>query len=97
MGREEFADLSDLGGRQASQHIGEIVLRVQAAPPATGQDGVDHRATPSGLGMADEQPPLAVMEVLSSVRCYARLLKLGSAEPRFLLSRTPFLTPTCLP
>ena len=91
MGREKFADFSDFRGRQAGQHIGEIVWRVQAAAPATDQDGVDHRTAPSRLGMADEEPPLAVMEVLSSVRCYARLLKLGSAEPRFLLSRTPFL------
>ncbi len=59
MGREEFADLSDLGGRQAGQHIGEIFLRVQAAPPATDQDRINHRTAPSRLGMADEQPPLA--------------------------------------
>ena len=59
MGREEFADLSDLRRRQAGQHVGEIFLRVQAAPPATDQDGIDHRAAPSRLGMADEEPSLA--------------------------------------
>jgi len=56
MGREEFADLSDLRRRQAGQHVGQIVLRVQAAPPATDQDRIDHGAAPSGLGMANEQP-----------------------------------------
>ena len=59
MGREKFADLRDLCGRQPRQHLGEIFLRVQAAPPATDQDRIDHCAAPSGLGVADEEPSLA--------------------------------------
>src|SRR5579883_3206616 len=63
MGGEEFADLSDLCRRQAGQHIGEIFLRVQASPPATDQDGIDHRAAPSRLGVTNEEPSLAATAV----------------------------------
>jgi len=49
----------DLRRRQARQHIREIVLRVQATPPATDQDGINHGAAPSRLGVANEEPALA--------------------------------------
>ena len=47
-------DFGDFGRRQATEDIGEIVLRVDAAPPATEQDGVDHGAAPSRLRMTNE-------------------------------------------
>ena len=58
MGGEQVLDLSDFQRGQARQDVGEIFLRVQAAPPATDQNGIDHRTTPSGIGVADEEPPL---------------------------------------
>ncbi len=59
MGREQFVDLRDLRRGQAGQDVGEIFLRVQATPPATDQDRIDHRAAPSRLGVANEEPSLA--------------------------------------
>jgi hypothetical protein len=56
MGWQKSLDLGDFCGRQAGEDIAEIFPRVQAAPPATDQDRIDHGAAPSGLGMANEQP-----------------------------------------
>ena len=64
MGREQVLDLSDFRGCQTGHDVGDIFLRNQAAPPATDQEAVDHRAAPSGLGMADEEPPHPVIRVL---------------------------------
>jgi hypothetical protein len=49
MGREQVLDLSDRQRGQSGQHVGEIFLRVQAAPSATDQGRVDHRAAAGAL------------------------------------------------
>ncbi len=59
MSGEQVLDLSDFQRGQASQDVAEIFLRVEAASPATDQDGIDHRTAPPGLGVADEEPPFA--------------------------------------
>ena len=46
-------------GGQAAQHVGQVILRVDTAAAATLDDGVDDCATPTGVGMADEEPALA--------------------------------------
>ena len=49
-------DLGDLRRRQPVEDIAEIALRVDAAAPATEQQGINYRAAPPGLWMTDEQP-----------------------------------------
>ena len=56
MGREQFADLSNFHGGQTGQHVGESYLGVETTPAVADQYRVDHRAVPSGLRMADEEP-----------------------------------------
>jgi hypothetical protein len=46
-------------GGQAAQHISQVFLWIDAAATATLNDGVDDRAAPAGVGMADEQPSLS--------------------------------------
>jgi hypothetical protein len=43
-------------GGQAAQHIGQEFLWIDAAATATLNDGVDDRAAPTGVRMADEEP-----------------------------------------
>jgi hypothetical protein len=59
MGGEQLLDLRNLRGGQPAEDVAEICLRVQSSPPAADQDRINHRAAPSGLGMANEQPPPA--------------------------------------
>jgi hypothetical protein len=59
MSGQQFVDLGDLDGRQASQHVGEIFMGVQTPPPAAAQDRANHRAAPSGIGVAYEKPALS--------------------------------------
>ena len=49
-------NLSDLDRWQAGQYVGEIFMRIQTPPSAAAQDGVNHRAAPSRIRMADEEP-----------------------------------------
>ena len=44
---------------QSLEHVGQIFLRIDPAPPATLNDGVDHRAAPTRLGMPNKQPAAA--------------------------------------
>jgi hypothetical protein len=46
-------------GGQATQHIGQVFLRINATAAATLNDGVDDRAAPASVGVADEQPALS--------------------------------------
>jgi hypothetical protein len=47
-------DLGDLRRWQPTENVGEIVLGIDAAPPAAEQDRVDHCAAPSRLRMTYE-------------------------------------------
>ena len=52
---QHVLDLVVFHGGQATQHIGQVFLRIDAAAAATLNDGVDDGAAPAGVGMADEQ------------------------------------------
>ena len=54
----ELLDLGDLGRREAREQILQILERVDALPPTTAQQGVDHRAALARGGMPDEEPIL---------------------------------------
>lgn len=41
------------------EHVGQVVVWIDAAAAATQNHRVDHSAAPAGIGMADEQPALA--------------------------------------
>jgi hypothetical protein len=53
--RRERFDFGDLGHRQACEQILQTIKWVETMPPATTQQGVDHRATFASLRMPDEQ------------------------------------------
>lgn len=57
VGREELGDLSDVHRRQTPQHIGQVGLGIDAPPPATDDQRVDHRGAPTGVGVPQEEPP----------------------------------------
>lgn len=59
MGGQQFVNLSDLDGREAGQHVGEIFMRVQTPPPAAAQDRVNYGTAPSAIGMAYKEPALS--------------------------------------
>ena len=42
--------------RQASQHVTKVSVRIEAAPPAAFDDGVDDGAAFTGLGIAHKEP-----------------------------------------
>ena len=54
----ELPNLRDLGRWQTREQILQVIIRIDPLPPTTAQQRVDHRATISGLGMANEQPVL---------------------------------------
>jgi len=51
----ERSDLGDLGRWQAREQIFQIIERVDPVPPATAQQGINHRTAFPGFGMPDEQ------------------------------------------
>ena len=59
MGGQQFVNLGDLDGGQASENIGEVFLGVQTSPTTAAQDRVNYRAAPSGMGITDEEPALS--------------------------------------
>jgi len=58
----ELSDVGDLGSRQAREQILQAIKWVEAMPPTTAQQGVDHRAAFASFGMPDEKKILFVME-----------------------------------
>jgi hypothetical protein len=46
--------LSDLGGGQTGEQIFQVIKWVNPVPTTTAQQGVDHRAAFTGIGMANE-------------------------------------------
>jgi len=56
--RRELFDLGDLGRWQTREQILQIIKGVDAMPPATAQQGVNHRAAFPGFGMPNELPIL---------------------------------------
>jgi len=61
-GGEDFGDLAVGHVRQACEDFPEIRVRIKAASPAAFDDSVNDGAALSGLGIADKQPVLLVME-----------------------------------
>jgi hypothetical protein len=55
VGRKQRIDLIDFDCGQTREDIGQVVLRIEAAAAATGQDRVDDGAAPAGVRMADEK------------------------------------------
>jgi hypothetical protein len=53
---QELADLGDVHGREPSQDIGQVFLRVDPATAATDDEGVDDSAAPTGVGVSNEEP-----------------------------------------
>jgi hypothetical protein len=47
--------VGDLGSRQARKQIFQVINRVDAMPPATAQQGVDHRAAFTSFGVPNKQ------------------------------------------
>lgn len=43
---------------QPSEHVGQVILRIDAAPAAADDDRVNDGAAPAGIRVADEQPAL---------------------------------------
>ena len=82
---------------QPAQYIGQIFLGIDPATPTTLDDGVDDRAAPPGVGMADEQPSFAahhrwahvifhkVIVIISELRAMWAVVKRTSPSP------TPFI------
>jgi hypothetical protein len=64
MGGQQFLDPGNLRGGQAPQDISEIFLRVETPSPATPYHGVEDGTAPASLGMAQEEPAFAFMQVL---------------------------------
>ncbi len=62
---------------QASQHVGQIFLRVDATAPAALDDGVDNCTAPTCVGMTDEEPAVST----NDRRPYIILYSAVSAEP----------------
>ena len=60
--RKELIELGVHQARESAQHVGEIFLRIDAAPAAALDDPIDHRAAPAGLWVADEEPTTLVRE-----------------------------------
>ena len=54
----ELFDLGDLGRRQAGEQIFQVIEWIDPVPPATAQQGVNHRAAFPGFRMPNEQPVL---------------------------------------
>ncbi len=52
----ELLDLSNFGGGQTGKQIFQIIERVDAEPPATTQQSVNHGAAFPSFGMANEHP-----------------------------------------
>src|SRR5215472_795827 len=53
--RDKFRELLLGRARQAREHVLEVAPRINAAPSAANDYRVDHRAAPTGLGMANKQ------------------------------------------
>jgi len=51
-----LADLRDIHGLQPAQDIGQVLLGVDAATPATDDERVDHGTAPTGIRVANEEP-----------------------------------------
>ena len=62
--RDDFRDLAVGHVRQPREDFTEIRVRVEAAPPAAFDDGVDDGAALAGLGVTDEEPVLLIIESL---------------------------------
>ena len=56
VGWHQLADFGDHHVGQAFEHVGEVFGGLVAVPAAAFDDRVDHSASPSGLGVADEEP-----------------------------------------
>jgi len=52
----ELLALSNFGGGQTGKQIFQIIERVDAVPPATAQQSVNHCAAFPSFGMANEHP-----------------------------------------
>ena len=59
--RQQRADLGDLQGGEASEHVGQVRFRIDVPATATREDRVGHGTAPPGVGMADEEPPFPSM------------------------------------
>ena len=58
----ELPDLGNLGRRQACEQIPQVIKWVEAVPPTTAQQCVNHRAAFASLRMTNEQKVLFLME-----------------------------------
>jgi hypothetical protein len=47
---------------QAGQHVFEVSVRINVAPPAAFDEGVDDGAALAGSGFSDKEPVLFVMQ-----------------------------------
>lgn len=59
IGGKQRIDLTDFYDGQAAEDIGEVILRIDAAAPATDQDGVNNGTAPTSIGMSNEEPSFA--------------------------------------
>lgn len=53
---QQLPDRVVLQRGQSAQHVGQVCLRIDPIASATLNEGVDDRATPAGVGVANEQP-----------------------------------------
>lgn len=53
---KQFADLRDVHGGQTPEHVGQVVLRVDAAASAADDQRVDDRTAPTGVRVPNKEP-----------------------------------------